>query len=1407
MFDFAQKLNGGLSPDWIKLNAPHTQEAYRHWLSFIRNTDTDLNDERHIDSVLVTFLLAELQRLGKELDELNRRYQRFLSDIGQEQNYAQQKRIVLEFCRYVGSSSLRQDKKAFSRWFDNDAVYERWNKRVHDRESYVIYLLQRIRYTFDAAIHYTEKAHYFRLWSSFKFENLLLPWLQHHANAQVQIEAFKCLSNTIKLLAEENLQSLSPELIRYIYRYALDHTQPSQLQIEALYLLAGADIQQAVALLKSRLNKTKYDEDIFFREAVAEVIMLYHARMPELIDFMSQLTEDPSPLVRASVIESLAMLPDTIQQDIIFAFLQDKSDSVYVSLVSKLPYVYMGDDLHSIYLVQLQVQQSPVRLRALLYAVPLLFFDNDQAQDMEQALNQLSAQGEPQVQYWAVLAREKLWASRQKALSSALSPLLESVAEKRVRLDKEQQQTLATEEGKRWLSAHAESGFSFEVSKRWIRRGDRFGFRFWRLWHELFTPATDKRQNHSHVSGRVYVTHDYVPAGMVAEVSQTRVPGEPLHMAQEGHWRPFLPLVDQLISSLDQGWPTRAVNLYHVTGTTRILPPKSLIKRLWARSVLTLRFKHFAQLRNWTEQSAHKASEYLRQVKSLGFDVSHETYHSDITLTPYPEQPSVRRFYQVMWPAGLVGFWEDFQQYFVSVYQNSLTHLVYFLTAMVVLFWGGHFWMGRKIRKARAAIPLVIGGWGTRGKSGTERLKAAVFNALGLSVVSKTTGCEAMFLYSNRNSPLKEMFLFRPYDKASIWEQAYMARVSANIKADVFLWECMGLTPRYIDILQQQWMRDDISTITNCFPDHEDIQGPAGIDIPQVIARFIPENAEVFSTEENMGPYLQDKAKAQNTQYTAVNWLDIATLPEDLLSRFPYDEHPANIALVAKLAQRFGMGRTQAIKEMADRVVPDIGVLKVFPQSEVQNRRLQFINGMSANERFGAISNWQRLKLDKVTWTSHPEEFVVTLINNRADRVARSQVFVDLMAKDLSAHLNVVIGDNQDGFEQYLSAAWKAHLASLNLQQKAKHHHQQNLRTESAQKPNSSEMGTDNTLLQDCDKLAHYLKIPTTFTELEHFLTHYLPHCDLPELELEQGLESELKSESKTMLLKSEGSAFETQGGPKKSEKRDLEGLKTLLTEQLAKEKKPAQVYALQVLNEYLSYQTLRNRIPMPPASGSDAIHDLETFFTDTFLSRFHYVEDYFISGNALVQHLADVIPPYRHSFIVGLQNIKGTGLDFVYAWQQWDRIAQLLTALEETLIQEEVEEKVRQLQTFSQLGVLEVSYLKTWLEGFKHDAKTQRESIQISLESLQKRVTEAEKGFNQKDDKKETPMLWLIKAAEAFLDVGDAIKRSKKAAVITQDLIDQRISLDRAAKELQVINKKQKGGWLLAQLRSFSSS
>ena len=307
---------------------------------------------------------------------------------------------------------------------------------------------------------------------------------------------------------------------------------------------------------------------------------------------------------------------------------------------------------------------------------------------------------------------------------------------------------------------------------------------------------------------------------------------------------------------------------------------------------------------------------------------------------------------------------QRFSDYFGSAFENSLEQLIIFSGAILMFAIGKHLYANYTFRQARRKIPLSIGGWGTRGKSGTERLKAALIGVLGHGLVSKTTGCEAMFIHANPHGEPLEIPLFRPYDKATIWEQRNLLRMASRMNPSVFLWECMALTPSYVDVLQRQWTRDDLGTITNTYPDHEDVQGPAGYNVAQTISGFVPLKSRLLSTEQVMRPLVVESCRRANTSFRGVGWLESGLITSDILERFPYKEHPDNIALIAAMGDELGCDYEFCLKAMADYLVPDLGVLKTHPVARVRTRKIEFSNGMSANERFGCMGNWRRLGFD-----------------------------------------------------------------------------------------------------------------------------------------------------------------------------------------------------------------------------------------------------------------------------------------------------------------------------------------------------------------------------------------------------------------------------------------------------------
>src|SRR5262249_1778453 len=120
-----------------------------------------------------------------------------------------------------------------------------------------------------------------------------------------------------------------------------------------------------------------------------------------------------------------------------------------------------------------------------------------------------------------------------------------------------------------------------------------------------------------------------------------------------------------------------------------------------------------------------------------------------------------------------------------------------------------------------------------------------------------------------------------------------------------------------------------------------------------------------------------------------------------------------------------------AIAEMADNVVPDLGVLKTYPTLPWAGRTLSFTNGMSANERTGAMANWRRTQFDKHDPDAEPARWIVTVVNNRAGRSAPSEVSARSLVEDAGAHRHFLIGTNVGGLVGFIEEALARHLASI----------------------------------------------------------------------------------------------------------------------------------------------------------------------------------------------------------------------------------------------------------------------------------------------------------------------------------------------------------------------------------------
>lgn len=1353
--------------------------AFADWPELPATMAGEASDETLSTALLLaSFLRHRCQLDLQSLYDLRALFADYSRRLGLAESEADRRAYVMEFAAALGSSGreLRRDRRALRRWFDYDAVADRYRRRVGETEQRLAFEVGRCGNVAAAAFGATspDPLDAARIWARFDLETLFARMSIYDGDGRVKQASFTALGAALAALPSSARELVIGEhTLQQIYRASLDHREDVWIQCHALTILHGLSPSAFASAAERRLGHPRDGDDMFVRRRAIELLGLDAQLPPAILAMLEKAARDPSAFVRQAVADILPRIPHPADSALLALLARgDQSRQVraaaLLSICGGLAEQVRCDVSISILEGTCAKESDSFVLRTACKVVVdgfdrLMSLDPGLAERWYERLAvslerlHVGAAAMP-VRRWAAQARERLWCRRDPAAWMTFQRLLPVLGGMRRGEITAMSRRLIRDIDPRLLgrvaAVIAQSDFGVGVwrtpfSHRLIR-GDLLRFRLWRFIHELRFSATDKRQAHNHTTGRVYYGTTTAPSAILAELAQTKVPGEPLFVAEEGGWRPYLPLVDHALSIVDTGTP---VSLYTSEGVTEVEPPRGFLRRLRARLILTWRFSRYANLRNWTPDSGLAPTSYLRALADLGIVSRLKPHKSDADDARVMDtDPTVARFFPAFLPVFDTGLWERFENYVFSVYQNTLRDLALFLLAAVMLFFGQHVYFNRRLQLARRSIPLVLGGWGTRGKSGTERLKAAIMNALGYGIVSKTTGCEAMFLYAPAYGRLREMFLFRPYDKATIWEQYDVVMLAKRLGSDTMLWECMALNPAFVNLMQRSWMRDDIATITNTYPDHEDIQGPAGRDIPDVMCNFIPRNGTLVTSEEQMLPILAEAAKELNTRLVNVTWLEAGLLTDDVLRRFPYEEHPYNIALVAAMAQELGIDRDYALKEMADRVVPDLGVLKAYPIAHLRTRRLEFVNGMSANERFGCLSNWTRMGFDRQDPEKEPSVWLTTVVNNRADRVARSRVFAGVVVNDLPADRHVLIGSNLEGLSGFISESWAAYEPTITLW---------------------PESGAADDPISVLHRLAARMRLAYGDTQVERRLRAML--ASDPQLPVDE-----------LVALREQPDAFAA------ALTRHNVATASVMQERLAEWH--SQRDDIQALEARLSGTVDRVKL--------DA--ELRALLSKWFQRKIIIIHDFYATGDQIIDRICDETPPGFLNRIMGIQNIKGTGLDFVYRWQAWQTCYDYCLQLrsKDPLV---VARGVADLASFKEHGVLTEELVRSVIAELRQAGGTQGE-LQTSLlfvieASLEQRLAGIRAASGGGEARKSGLSGSLMSLLEAFMDSGDAVRRRKKANRIYRDLVGQRISADRAVLELQDLTKRQKGGWLAKDL------
>ena len=294
------------------------------------------------------------------------------------------------------------------------------------------------------------------------------------------------------------------------------------------------------------------------------------------------------------------------------------------------------------------------------------------------------------------------------------------------------------------------------------------------------------------------------------------------------------------------------------------------------------------------------------------------------------------------------------------------------------------------------AIPLRIHVNGTRGKSSVTRLVAAGLREGGLRTFAKTTGTAPRVI----DSEGKDRIIHR-LRLPSIGEQVRLLSYFASERPQAVVMECMAVQPQYQWIAEHQMVRSHIGVITNVRPDHLDEMGPTEDDVAYSLCNTIPVDGILITGEDQKKDILKEVASSNRSDLI---FSDDKSVTNDELDKFTYMEHPSNVAVALDVCKEAGISRDIALAGM-HKVQPDLGALVAW-NLDMKEKRLQFVNGMAANDPVSTLQIW-KFVIDRYPAVGGTCVF----FNSREDRPLRTRQMIELTLEEIKPDHFIIRGD------------------------------------------------------------------------------------------------------------------------------------------------------------------------------------------------------------------------------------------------------------------------------------------------------------------------------------------------------------------------------------------------------------
>ncbi len=311
-------------------------------------------------------------------------------------------------------------------------------------------------------------------------------------------------------------------------------------------------------------------------------------------------------------------------------------------------------------------------------------------------------------------------------------------------------------------------------------------------------------------------------------------------------------------------------------------------------------------------------------------------------------------------------------------------------------------------KKRINSIPVRIHVNGTRGKSTTVRLIAAILREAGYQVLAKTTGTSPKIILENG-----EEELIKRRGPSNIIEQKRFIKKASQRNCNAVVMECMAVHPETQWVSEHRIIYSTIGVITNIREDHQDVYGPALEDAANALKSTIPYNSILVTAERNFISLFRKQAKSLNTDCILVEPENVI-LPKNLESdNFFFKD---NVAIALQVGRLLNIDEDICWQGIL-KAKPDPGALTIYKLKR-EEKMLWFINAFAANDRESII-----LIRDQ---TKHllPEEVITStnfaILNNRGDRITRITQFAQILSKEILVDHIFLIGQNNKLSYHYL---------------------------------------------------------------------------------------------------------------------------------------------------------------------------------------------------------------------------------------------------------------------------------------------------------------------------------------------------------------------------------------------------